>query len=108
LSSILRPSPGGNKTPSGANTRSTRLPSEKALHVNGETDIAAIFRGNALHHGAGLVLGTGRGRFADDLPIAMLGLDGAAFGRRRRLCAYRGTQQDGGLSQENDQERAAP
>ena len=54
------------------------------LEIDGEADVVAVLGRHALHQRAHLVLGAGRGRLAHHLPVAVLGLDRAAFRRLRR------------------------
>ena len=101
------PRPGGSNTPSGANTRSTRLPSENrctytvkptllrssAVTLCTMAQVSFLAPGGAVYR-----------RFAN--PV--LGLDGAAFGRRRCLRPGRCARQQGQTSQGTAPQQAAP
>ena len=54
------------------------------LEIDGEADVVAVLRRDALHQRAHLVLGAGRGRLAHHLPVPVLSLDRTAFGRLGR------------------------
>src|SRR5215831_7676838 len=53
------------------------------LKIDGEPDVVAVLRRDALDERAHLVLGAGRRRPAHDLPVSMLGFDGPTLGRLR-------------------------
>ena len=68
----------------------------EALEIDGEADVVAVLGRHALHQRAHLVLGARRRRLAHHLPVAVLGLDGAALGQ---LCRCGALDRPAGSSQ---------